>query len=184
MKRRLLPRLAARLGAFEIGARRSLCETAVLWLPGNRIGNPLKYLALRGAGAKVQWPVHIDSNVWIRNPREFECGPKAVISRGAVLNCSTTLRLGSGVLVGYGAFIGTAKHTVPPTLDETIVDAAQQSAPIHIGDDSWIGANACVLSGSELGSGSVVGAGTVVNGLLGPGDIVVGAPPRRVRVRG
>jgi acetyltransferase-like isoleucine patch superfamily enzyme len=183
MERRLLPRLAARLGAFQIGARRSLCESAVLWLPGNRIGNPLKYLALRGAGAKVQWPVHIDSNVWIRNPREFECGPRAVISRGAVLNCSTTLRLGSGVLVGYGAFIGTAKHTVPPTLDTAIVDAAQQSASIRIGDDCWIGANACVLSGSELASGGVVGAGTVVNGVLGPGEVVVGGSPRTVRVR-
>jgi len=184
MGRRLLPRLAARLGAFQVGARRSFCETAVLWLPGNRFGNPLKYLALRGAGAKVQWPVHIDSNVWIRNPREFECGAGAVISRGAVLNCSTTLHLGTGVLVGYGAFIGTTKHTVPPTLDEKIVDAAQQSASIHIGDDCWIGANACVLSGSELGSGGVVGAGTVVNGVLSPGEVVVGGPPRRVRVRG
>jgi len=128
--------------------------------------------------------MHIDSNVWIRNPREFECGGRVVISRGAVLNCSTTLALGSGVLIGYGAFIGTAKHTVPPTLDEKIVDAEQPSAAVRVGSDCWIGANACVLPGSVLGTGAVVGAGSVVSGVLTPGEVVVGAPSRQVRMRG
>ena len=122
----------------------------------------MKLAALRAAGADVQWPLWIDSNVWIRQAHNFSAGPRTVISRGAVLNCSATLRLGPGCLVGYYAFLGTASHRVPGS-EEEILAAGHEHAPIALGRDCWVGAHACILPGVELGEGAVVGAGTVVS---------------------
>jgi acetyltransferase-like isoleucine patch superfamily enzyme len=55
---------------------------------------------------------------------------------------------------------------------------------ITIGDDVWIGANACILGGVEIGRGCVIGAGSVVAESLEPFSVVVGNPARVVKKRG
>ena len=162
--------------------REALAETAVKHLPGGRIGSRLKLAALRAAGADVQWPLWIDSNVWIRQAHNFSAGAGTVISRGSVLNCSTTLRLGPSCLVGYYAFLGTASHRVPGSGKE-ILAAGHEHAPIALGRDCWVGAHACILPGVVLGEGAVVGAGTVVTKDVESGEIVVGQASRTIRSR-
>ena len=157
-------------------------EKLIIHLPGGMIGSRIKFTALRFAGAEVAWPLVIDANVWIRQPHNFAAGPGVVISRGAVLNCSTRLQLGAGCLIGYYSFLGTASHRVPDA-GEQIRDSGHDHAPIVLGNDSWVGAHACVLAGVALGHGAVVGAGTVVTKDIGAGDIVVGSTPRLIRSR-
>ncbi|MBS1886864.1 MAG: acyltransferase [Actinobacteria bacterium] len=154
-----------------------IAETAVLHLPAGRIGWRLKLLALRAAGADVQWPLRIDPNVWIRQPHNFSAGPDTVISRGAVLNCSTSLRLGPGCLIGYYAFLGTASHRVPAR-DRQITASGHDHEPIELGRDCWVGAHACVLPGVHLGDGAVVGSGAVVTKNVSDGNIVIGTAAR------
>jgi serine acetyltransferase len=55
------------------------------------------------------------------------------------------------------------------------------SAPIRIGDGTWIGARATFLSGSSVGSGCVVAAGSVVKEQFGDDLMVAGVPARVVR---
>jgi len=162
--------------------RDGVAETAVKHLPGGRVGSRLKLAALRSAGAEVAWPLWIDPNVWIRQPHNFSAGPGTVISRGAVLNCSTTLQLGSGCLVGYYAFLGTASHRIPDD-GRSIVSSGHDHAEIELGNDCWVGAHACILAGVHLGDGSVVGAGTVITKDVERGDVVVGPASHRVRSR-
>lgn len=157
-------------------------EVAVLHLPAGGIGGRLKLLALKLAGAEVHWPLWIDPNVWIRQPHNFTAGPGLVISRGAVLNCSTSLKLGQGCLIGYNAFLGTASHRVPGD-GGTIVSSGHDHAPINLGDDCWIGANACILPGVHLDKGAVVGSGSVVTKDVAAGQIVVGPAARVLRSR-
>lgn len=52
-----------------------------------------------------------------------------------------------------------------------------------IGNDVWIGVNACVLSGVRIGDGAVVGACSVVTRDVPPYAIVAGNPARLVRKR-
>ena len=52
---------------------------------------------------------------------------------------------------------------------------------IRIGKNCFIGCNAIILKGSELGDGCVVGAGAVVSGKYESGSIIVGNPARVVR---
>ncbi|KKC25712.1 hypothetical protein WP12_12900 [Sphingomonas sp. SRS2] len=54
---------------------------------------------------------------------------------------------------------------------------------IIIRDDVWIGANATVLAGVELGEGCVVAAGAVVTRSVPPYTIVGGVPARVIALR-
>ncbi len=55
--------------------------------------------------------------------------------------------------------------------------------PITLGHDVWIGVNAIVLSGVEIGTGAIVGAGAVVTRNVPAYAIAVGNPAHVVRKR-
>ena len=57
----------------------------------------------------------------------------------------------------------------------------QSYAPIKIGDDVFIGANAIVMPGVTVGSRVVIGAGSVVTRDVSDGVVVVGNPARVIR---
>lgn len=54
-------------------------------------------------------------------------------------------------------------------------------APIHIGRNVWIGANAVVLPGVSIGDGAVVAAGAVVTKDVPPCTIVGGVPAKKLK---
>ncbi len=56
--------------------------------------------------------------------------------------------------------------------------------PIKIGKNCFIGCNAIILKGTELGDGCVVGAGAVVSGKFEPDSVIVGNPARCIRKTG
>lgn len=58
-----------------------------------------------------------------------------------------------------------------------------ETAEVIIGHGVWIGTNAVVLRGTEIGNGSVVGAGAVVRGSFPANSLIVGNPARVVRER-
>lgn len=51
--------------------------------------------------------------------------------------------------------------------------------PVVIGDDVWIGFNAIVLKGSNIGARSVIAAGSVVTGEVPPDSLYIGSEVRR-----
>lgn len=53
--------------------------------------------------------------------------------------------------------------------------------PIKIGKDCFIGCNALILKGTELGDGCVVGAGAVVCGKFEAGSVIAGNPAKVIR---
>ena len=56
--------------------------------------------------------------------------------------------------------------------------------PIKIGKNCFIGCNAIILKGTELGDGCVVGAGAVVSGKFEAGSVIAGNPARVIRKLG
>ena len=56
--------------------------------------------------------------------------------------------------------------------------------PIKIGKNCFIGCNAIILKGTELGDGCVVGAGAVVSGKFDANSVIVGNPARVIRTLG
>lgn len=58
-----------------------------------------------------------------------------------------------------------------------------ETAPVEIGDNVWIGANAVILKGARIGSDTVVGAGAVVSGDVPPHSLVFNRKEATVRIR-
>jgi len=178
---RRVARKLSRLLVQRVAARAA--ELTVLHLPGNAVGNRLKFATLRFAGADVCWPLHVDSGLWIRCPSRMKSQPGLVVSRGSVLNCGGGLTFGEKCLVGYGAYIGTTMHRVPSGMSTRVADAGHTFSHVNIGDGAWIGAHAVVLPGVSVGRGSICGAGAVVTHSVADGTIVVGVPARAIRQR-
>jgi acetyltransferase-like isoleucine patch superfamily enzyme len=57
------------------------------------------------------------------------------------------------------------------------------SKGVRIGHRVWIGANAVVLDGAELGDDCIVSAGSIVSGSIPPRSIVQGNPARVIFTR-
>ena len=54
---------------------------------------------------------------------------------------------------------------------------------ISIDDDVWIGANAVILGGVNIGRGAIVAAGSVVSKDVPPHTVVGGVPARTIKMR-
>lgn len=64
------------------------------------------------------------------------------------------------------------------------VETGQRINPardIYIGNHVWLGAQAVILGGADIGSGSVIGFGSIVTGRISNNCIAVGSPARMVR---
>lgn len=64
-----------------------------------------------------------------------------------------------------------------------IGDNSISKGPIIIGDDVWIGMNAIIMSGVNIGQGAAIGAGAIVTKDVPPYAVVVGAPAKVVKYR-
>ena len=70
------------------------------------------------------------------------------------------------------------------TLNHSLLESKRANlipAPIHIGKNVWIGANAVVLPGVSIGDGAVIGAGAVVTKNVEPNTVVGGVPAKVIR---
>ena len=58
-----------------------------------------------------------------------------------------------------------------------------ERSKICIGNDVWIGANACIMPGVKIGDGAVIGAGAIVTKDVLPFSVVAGNPARVIKSR-
>lgn len=112
------------------------------------------------------------------------------IGEGTVVNpgvffvdrCDFDVQIGRRVAIAPGACIVSDSSPNRSRIGQEY--ACSRTAPVVIGDDVWIGANAVILPGVRLGSGCIVGAGAVVTRDVAPETIVVGVPARPVGTLG
>jgi 2,3,4,5-tetrahydropyridine-2,6-dicarboxylate N-acetyltransferase len=111
-------------------------------------------------------------------------GEGAVIMMGAVINIGA--EVGPGTMVDMNAVLGgrakTGKncHVGAGAVLAGVIEPPSQ-APVTLGDDVLIGANAVVLEGVSVGSGSVVAAGAIVVDDVPEGVVVAGIPARVIK---
>ncbi|MEM6992050.1 MAG: acyltransferase [Myxococcota bacterium] len=117
----------------------------------------------------------------------FVHGPVA-LGTGVSVNPYATLDGGkAGIVVGAGTRIATGARVFAfdhgLSRDTPIAEAPVRSRGIRIGRDVWIGANAGVTDGVEIGDHAVVGMGAVVTRDVAPHTIVGGVPARPIGQR-
>lgn len=101
-------------------------------------------------------------------------GKNVFINSGCCFQDQGGIRIGDGALIGHHVVLATINHGLNP--EER---AASYFAPIDIGKNVWIGANATILQGVTIGDNSVVAAGAVVNKDV-PANTIVGGVPARI----
>ena len=84
--------------------------------------------------------------------------------------------LGDGCQIGHNVVFATLDHGIAPAERRTTVPA-----PIVLGRNVWVGANATILRGVTIGDNAVVAAGAVVAKDVEANTIVGGVPARLLR---
>jgi acetyltransferase-like isoleucine patch superfamily enzyme len=127
-----------------------------------------------------------------RTRKEFFRMTNVKIGTGTVLNAGLMLVDEYKGLVSFGERVAVAQNVSMvassnpnnsrlagiPYVQEHLI----HSAPIHIGDDAWIGAHAVILPGVQVGAHAIVGSGAVVIRDVKPFTVVAGVPAREIRV--
>ena len=159
----------------------------------------------RMRGASLGDGVVIDASArLLRYPARIEVGADAILKAGSHLcpcRDGARVRIGARTTVGISTLIYASERIeigddcmIAPFVH--IVDSnhgtrrgmpmnrqPNETAPILIGDDVWIGAHAVVLKGVTIGDGAIVAAGAVVRDDVAPYTIVGGVPARVIGER-
>lgn len=125
-----------------------------------------------GKGGIITPPFFCDYGSNIEIGDNFFSNTNLVILDGA------KVKIGHNVLIAPNVGIYTAGH---PLDVKQRVEGLEYVYPVSIGNNVWIGAQACVLPGVCIGDNSVIGAGSVVTQDIPPNVLAVGNPCRIIR---
>ena len=163
---------------------RSVCRTVGVGLRAERI--PF----MRGRG-RLSMADHVNLSgrscfyfISNRSPEpEIVIGSHVFIGNGCTLSSGSKIEIGDHCLLAAGVRIhDNDGHPLDPQrrregapVDDTEI------APVIIGSNVWLGADATVLKGVSIGENAVIGTGAVVTSDVPPNSICAGNPARVVR---
>jgi acetyltransferase-like isoleucine patch superfamily enzyme len=161
-------------------------------------------LRLGNGGSVIPWLTCVGAGVSISvtDGGRLELGPGVTIGSQCVIVAQNgTVRIGAHAFIGHGCtivakqridvgahaliaeYVTIRDHDHVVDGSQRITDAGFVTAPIMLGEGSWIGAKASVLRGSRIGAGAIVGAHALVKSDVPDRAIAVGIPARVVRFR-
>lgn len=123
-----------------------------------------------GTGVRLRMPVVV------YHPERLRFGTSVDVGENVLLRAGGGLTIGNRVLIAAGAAIVTVGHPIEPPRWGKVTEA-----PVKIGDDVWIGANAVVLPGVTVGDGAIIAAGAVVTKDVAAYTVVGGVPATVLR---
>lgn len=118
----------------------------------------------------IESPFHVDYGSHLEVDDNFYANHGCTI-----LDCNK-IKIGKNCLLAPHVCISAATHPIDPTLRAA---GKEYTAPVTIGDNVWIGANATICPGVTLGDNVVVGAGAVVTKDF-PNNVVIGGVPAKI----
>ncbi len=122
----------------------------------------------------------VDQSFGLFPPFYTDCGKNITIGKNVFINSGCRFQdqggitIGDGALIGHNVVLATLNHDFSPKKRSTL-----HPAPIVIGKNVWIGANATVVPGVTIGNGAIIAAGTVVTKNV-PENVVVGGVPAKI----
>lgn len=147
---------------------------------------PLRAALLRAAGARIGRGSVVGPGLRLENldrgrgPAALQIGRDCWISPDVHLDLADAVVLGDSVtlaarcLVNTHLNVGYADHPLQAQMPS-------RTAPVVVGNGSFVGVGAILLAGARLGPETFVAAGSVVSGEHEGGVLLAGAPARVVR---
>lgn len=139
-------------------------------------------LGSAGKNAVIGFPVYIAS------PKTLHLEENTVLRRGASIqnNKNEHVYIGKYTVISINVTIVTNNHRSTVGIPQCLLGASHindTTKDIRIGEDVWVGTNATILSGGDLGRGCIVGACSLVTKPVPPYAVVVGSPAKIVGVK-
>jgi acetyltransferase-like isoleucine patch superfamily enzyme len=153
-----------------------------------QIGGPMPHILGNGT-------IEIGDDVFIGGKNSWQVGFR--------FSTDARLKIGNGVFIGYQNLLSVANYveigdgtmfahavSVFDNISHPLSPARrarhepitmEETAPVIIGRNVWIGAGARILKGACIGDNSVVAAGSIVTRSVPPNTVVAGNPARVIR---
>jgi acetyltransferase-like isoleucine patch superfamily enzyme len=112
----------------------------------------------------------------------IKIGNNSAIGAHSYLGGQGGIEIGNDVIMGPGVKIFSENHNFENT-DVLIRKQGESRDKVKINDNCWIGANAIILAGVEIGYGCVIAAGSVVTKSLPDNNIAAGVPAKILKQR-
>ncbi|MGI8623013.1 MAG: acyltransferase [Solirubrobacteraceae bacterium] len=179
---------------LRLGRGVSLCRATQLdvWAGGTNVlelgdGVYLQHgvrLQLRGGTIVLGAHTHVRDGAVLKSSGVLRVGEEVTVSFDDVLACTQSIEIGDLVGLGERVTITDSDHTHDGS-DTHYLRQPLRVAPVRLGRNVLVSANAAVLRGADVGANAVVAAGAVVGGGKYPaGWLLAGAPARPVRALG
>ena len=131
--------------------------------------------------------VRVGHDTGIYHGTFFELGPDGEVEIGnyatvvgAIISTNARVVIGDYAFISHEVVLADSFAAQPFAVQN---DAETRNVPvttIQLGQNSWIGARAVLISGAGVGEGAIVGAAAVVDFQIPPYAIVAGNPARIV----
>lgn len=122
--------------------------------------------------------VHCDITTAFKYPQNISCGNHVLIGPYASIGAMANVLIEDHVRISRGVTVETATLMITKNLPYE-----HTALPICIRKGVWLGANAMVLGGVEIGEQAVVAAGAIVTKSVPANAIVAGVPARVIAWR-
>ncbi len=130
--------------------------------------------------------VRMSPTVSVRNGERISIGAGSHIGQWSCLWAGDNhgrIVIGDHALLAPNVFITASDYDFDAG-DGPVMELPKREADIHIGANTWLGANVVVVAGTRIGDGAIVAAGSVVTRDLPPNCVAGGVPARIIRERG
>ncbi len=118
-------------------------------------------------------------------------GDNIHLDAGVFVNFNCTMLDGDQILIGEDTLLGPSIHIYATSqliqaeeriyIEDSLPKYRTSAQPVTIGKRVWIGGDAIILPGVEIGDGTTVGAGSIVTQSLPARVFAAGNPCRTVR---
>jgi acetyltransferase-like isoleucine patch superfamily enzyme len=165
-----------------------------------------KILIDKSAYLKIGDGVELRRNVEIRvhGQSDMQIGSKVRIDRGvrilsankakirieegvriglySVFNGGDSITVGAGSLISGFVYLQTSMHGFK-NKELKVQEQGYNHAPVHLGNDTWLGTHVVILPGVVLGKGVVVGSNAVVTKSADDFKVLGGIPAKELKER-
>lgn len=124
----------------------------------------------------------VDEAFRIFPPFTADFGKNIIVGKNVFFNSGCRLQdhggifIGDNVLFGHNVVLATLDHDLDPAKRDLL-----HCAPIRVGNDVWVGANATITKGVTIGDGAVIAAGAVVTRDVPPRTVVGGVSAKVIK---
>jgi acetyltransferase-like isoleucine patch superfamily enzyme len=111
-----------------------------------------------------------------------EIGPKTVLGQEVTISAYRQVRIGEQCVIADRAMFIDFDHGVVD-VEKPIREQGIYMRDVEVGNNCWIGYNACILRGVTVGDNCVIGANAVVTEDVPDNAVVAGVPAKVIRMR-